>query len=47
MRAYFAKVVNGGVNGVCLDTLHAFWLCQAKRKNVEGNIDEEARGARA
>ncbi|CAK9274317.1 unnamed protein product [Sphagnum jensenii] len=47
VRAYFAKVVNGGVNGVCLDTLHAFWLWQAKRKNVEGNIDEEARGARA
>jgi endo-alpha-1,4-polygalactosaminidase (GH114 family) len=47
MKAYFAKVVNGGVNGVCLDTLHAFWLWQAQREKVEGNIDEEARGARA
>ncbi len=47
VRAYFAKVVNNGVDGVCLDTFHAFWLWQARRKKVEGSIDEEARDARA
>jgi hypothetical protein len=29
-RAYFAKVVNGGVHGVCLDAFHVFWLLQAQ-----------------
>ncbi len=47
MRAYFAEVVNNGVDGVCLDTFHAFCLWQAQRKKVEGSIDEEARDARA
>ncbi len=46
-EAYFVEVVNGGVDGVCLDALHAFWLLQAQQKKVEGNIDEEARDARA
>ncbi len=47
LRAYFVDVVNGGVDGVYLDTLHAFWLWQAQRKKVEGSIDEEARDAKA
>ncbi len=25
-RAYFVEVVNNGVDGVCLDTFHVFWL---------------------
>ncbi len=29
-EGYFTKVVNGGVDGVCLDTFHAFWLWQAR-----------------
>jgi endo-alpha-1,4-polygalactosaminidase (GH114 family) len=47
VKAYFAKVVNGGVDGVCLDALQVFWLWEAQRKKAEGNIDEEARDARA
>jgi hypothetical protein len=46
-RACFVEVVNGDVDGVCLDALHVFWLLQAQQKKVEGNIDEEARDARA
>jgi endo-alpha-1,4-polygalactosaminidase (GH114 family) len=47
VKAHFAKVVNDGVDGVCLDVLHVFLLCQARRKKVEGNINEEARDTRA
>ncbi len=47
VKAYFAEVVNSGVDGVCLDTLHVFWLWQAQQKKVEGNIDEDARDTKA
>jgi endo-alpha-1,4-polygalactosaminidase (GH114 family) len=47
VRAYFGEIVNDGVDGVCLEALHAFWLWQARRKKVEGSIDEEARDAKA
>jgi len=26
VKAYFVEVVTGGVDGVCLDVLHVFWL---------------------
>ncbi len=35
-------IVNGYVDGVCLDILHAFGLWHAQFKEVDGNIDEEA-----
>jgi hypothetical protein len=43
VKACFVEViVNDYVDGVYLDTLHVFGLWQAKLKEVEGSIDEEA-----
>jgi hypothetical protein len=30
VKACFVKVVNGGDDGIILDTLHIFWLWQAQ-----------------
>jgi endo-alpha-1,4-polygalactosaminidase (GH114 family) len=43
VKVYFVEVVNGGVDGIYLDNLHVFWLCQAQQKKVRGIIDKDAK----
>ncbi len=47
VKAYFVEAMNSCVDRVYLDTLHTFWLWRARCKEVEGNIDGEARDAKA